>query len=177
MDRSKLNELLLTVQRPGRYVGGEWNSVRKEWTADKVKVVLAFPDTYEVGMSYLGSKIIYGILNRRSDCLCERVFAPWPDFEKALRDNDMRLYGLESRRALRDFDIVGVSLTYELGYTNVLNILDLGGIPVRSSEIKDDDPIVIAGGPACCNPEPMAGFIDAFVIGEGEEVVGEIIDL
>jgi len=177
MDNDKLNELLLTVQKPGRYSGGEWNAVKKEWTNDLVKVCLAFPDLYEVGMSYLGIKILYGILNGRDDCLCERVFAPWPDFEKVLRDNKMSLFSLESRRALKDFDIIGFSLAYELGYTNALNILDLGGIPVKSSQRSDNDPLVIAGGPSCFNPEPMAEFIDAFVIGDGEEVVEEIIEL
>ena len=171
-----LDDLLLTVQKPGRYTGGEWNSVRKVWTEDKVKFLLAFPDLYEVAMSYLGIKILYGILNEREDTLCERVFAPWADFEKVLRENGMLLSSLESRKALKEFDIIGFSLAYELSYTNVLNILDLGGIPLRSSERTDKDPIVIAGGPCCYNPEPMADFIDAFVIGDGEEVIGEIID-
>jgi radical SAM family uncharacterized protein len=173
----KLNELLLTVQKPGRYVGGEWNSVKKEWTADKVKVLLAFPDTYEIGSSYLGTKILYGILNEREDCLCERVFAPWPDFEKVLRENKIDLFSLESRKPIREFDIIGFSLAYELSYTNVLNILDLGGIPVRSRDRNDEHPIIIAGGPSCYNPEPMADFIDAFLIGDGEEAILEIIEI
>jgi radical SAM family uncharacterized protein len=177
MDRDKLNELLLTVQRPGRYVGGEWNAVKKEWSADRVKVCLAFPDTYEIGMSHLGIKILYGILNNRDDCLCERIFCPWPDFEKVLRDNRIELFSLESRKGLREFDIIGFSLAYELGYTNVLSILDLGNIPLTSSERKDGDPLIIAGGSSCFNPEPMADFIDAFVIGDGEEVVEELIDV
>ena len=173
---ANLDELLLTVQKPGRYVGGEWNAVRKPWIEDKVKVLLAFPDVYEVGMSYLGMKILYGILNNRDDCLCERVFSPWPDFEKVLRENKINLFSLESRKPLKEFDIIGFSLAYELGYTNVLNILDLGGIPVRSSERSDGDPLVIAGGPSCYNPEPMAEFIDAFIIGDGEEVVAELVE-
>jgi radical SAM superfamily enzyme YgiQ (UPF0313 family) len=172
-----LDDIFLTVQKPGRYTGGEWNSVRKVWTEDNVKFLLAFPDLYEVGMSHLGIKILYGILNGREDTLCERVFAPWADFEKALRENEISLSSLESRKALNEFDIIGFSLAYELSYTNVLNILDLGGIPLRSSERTDEDPIVIAGGPCCYNPEPMADFIDAFVIGDGEEVIGEIIDV
>ncbi|MFA5256464.1 MAG: B12-binding domain-containing radical SAM protein, partial [Candidatus Omnitrophota bacterium] len=171
-----LNELLLQVQKPARYIGGEWNMVKKDWTADRVKVLLAFPEVYEVGMSYLGLKILYGILNKRDDCLCERVFSPWADFEDILRKNRMSLFSLESRRAIKEFDIIGISLAYELNYTNVLNLLDLGGVPIRSSERGEDDPIVIAGGPACYNPEPMSEFIDAFVIGDGEEVVCEIID-
>ncbi|MCX5685918.1 MAG: TIGR03960 family B12-binding radical SAM protein [Candidatus Omnitrophica bacterium] len=172
----KLEELLLTVQKPGRYTGGEWNAVRKEWADDKVKVCLAFPDVYEVGMSYLGIKILYGILNAGADSLCERVFAPWKDFENVLRNNNIKLFSLESRKPLNEFDIVGFSLAYELTYTNVLNVLDLGGIPLRSSERGDGDPLVIAGGPSCYNPEPMAEFIDAFVIGDGEEAIVEIID-
>lgn len=176
IDNDKLNELLLTVQKPGRYAGGEWNAVHKEWTPERIKVCLAFPEVYEVGMSYLGTKILYGILNGRDDCLAERAFAPWGDFEKVLRDNSMALFSLESRRPLRDFDIVGFSFAYELTYTNVLNMLDLGGIPMRSSERGDGDPIVIAGGPSVYNPEPMAEFIDVFVIGDGEDVVGEIVD-
>ncbi|MDO8524912.1 MAG: B12-binding domain-containing radical SAM protein, partial [Candidatus Omnitrophota bacterium] len=176
MDNKKLEELLLTVQKPGRYVGGEWNAVKKEWTAERLKFLLAFPDVYEIGMSNLGMKILYGILNGRDDCLCERIFSPWPDFESVLRNNSIGLFSLESRRPLKDFDIIGFSLAYELSYTNVLNILDLGGIPKMSSERSEADPLIIAGGPASFNPEPMADFIDAFVIGDGEEVVGEIVE-
>lgn len=177
MDNQKLTELLLTAQKPGRYSGGEWNAVKKDWTPDKVKVLLAFPDAYEIGMSHLGIKILYGILNKRPDCLCERVFSPWVDFEEILRKNDIALFSLESRRPVKDFDIIGMSLAYELSYTNVLNLLDLGGIPLRSAERSDDCPIVIAGGPACYNPEPVAEFIDAFLIGDGEDAVNEIADV
>jgi len=173
---SSIDELLLTVQRPGRYVGGEWNAVKKEWTADKVKFLLAFPDIYEIGMSHLGIKILYGILNDRDDALCERVFAPWGDLEKILRDNSLDLFSLESRKSLKEFDMIGFSLAYELGYTNVINMLDLGGIPLKSSDRRDSDPVVIAGGPCCYNPEPMADFIDAFVVGDGEDIINEIID-
>ncbi|MBI5124112.1 MAG: TIGR03960 family B12-binding radical SAM protein, partial [Candidatus Omnitrophica bacterium] len=148
----------------------------KEWTDDKVKVLLAFPDVYEVGMSYLGLKILYGILNRRDDCLSERVFSPWTDFEEALRKNNIDLFSLESRKPIKEFNIIGFSLAYELNYTNVLNILNLGNIPLRSSERNDTDPLIIAGGPACYNPEPMAEFIDAFIIGDGEEVIEEIVE-
>jgi len=172
----KFEDILLTIQKPGRYTGGEWNSVRKVWTDDKVKFLLAFPDLYEVAMSHLGIKILYGILNARQDALCERVFAPWADLEKALRENALPLSSLESRKAMKEFDIVGFSLAYELSYTNVLNMLDLGGIPLRSDDRSDEDPVVIAGGPCCYNPEPMADFIDAFVIGDGEEIIGEIVD-
>ncbi len=171
-----IDELLRGVQKPARYIGGEWNAVRKEWTDDKVKFLVAFPDAYEVGMSHLGIKILYGILNHRDDCLCERVFAPWKDFEEALRREKRELFSLESRRPIRDFDIIGFSLTYELGYPNVLNMLDLGSIPMKAAERTEDDPLIIAGGPACYNPEPMAEFIDAFVIGEGEEIIEDIVD-
>ncbi|MDO8536159.1 MAG: TIGR03960 family B12-binding radical SAM protein [Candidatus Omnitrophota bacterium] len=171
-----LNELLLQVRKPARYIGGEWNMVKKEWAADKVKVLLAFPEVYEVGMSYLGLKILYGILNKRDDCLCERVFSPWTDFEEILRKNKIDLFSLESRKPLKEFDIIGISLAYELNYTNVLNLLDLGGVPIKSSDRGEDHPIVIAGGPASFNPEPMSEFIDAFVIGDGEEAIGELID-
>ena len=173
---TNLEELLLTVRKPGRYTGGEWNSVKKEWSDSAVKVLLAFPDVYEVGMSYLGIKILYGILNERGDCLCERVFSPWTDFEEVLRKNNIELFSLESRKPIREFDIIGFSLAYELTFTNVLNILDLGKIPKRSSERGEDDPIIIAGGPSVYNPEPMAEFMDAFVIGDAEEAVGEIVD-
>ena len=171
-----LDELLLQVQKPARYIGGEWNAVKKEWTDDKIKVCLAFPEVYEVGMSYLGLKILYGILNKRDDCLCERVFSPWPDFEEALRKNNIDIFSLESRKPIKEFDIIGFSLAYELNYTNTLNLLDLGGIPLRTSERSDKDPLIIAGGPTCFNPEPMAEFIDAFIIGDGEEAILDVIE-
>lgn len=177
MENEKLTDLLLTVQKPGRYAGGEWNAVKKEWSADRVKFLLAFPDTYEIGMSHLGMKILYGILNKREDCLCERVFSPWVDFEEKLRANTISIFSLESRKPIKDFDVIGFSLAYELSYTNVLNLLDLGGIPVRASERLEGYPLIIAGGPACFNPEPMAEFIDAFLIGDGEDAINEIADL
>src|SRR3989338_1686121 len=138
-----LDELLLTVQRPARYTVTEWNSIKKDWTMEKTKVLLAFPDVYEIGMSHLGLKILYGILNRRADCLCERVFSPWHDFEDALRKEKIKLFSLESRRPIREFDIIGFSLAHELCYTNLLNMLDLGGIPKRSAERRDADPLLI----------------------------------
>ena len=170
-----LSELLLQVQKPARYIGGEWNMVKKDWTPDKVKILLAFPEVYEIGMSYLGLKILYGILNKRDDCLCERVFSPWQDFEDILRKNKMSLFSLESRQPMKEFDIIGISLAYELNYTNALNLLDLGGIAFKSSDRRDGDPIIIAGGPACYNPEPMSEFIDAFVIGDGEDAIIDVV--
>ncbi len=172
----KILELLRHVQKPGRYIGEEHNAVRKDWAGPYLRVLLAFPDIYEVGMSYLGMRILYGLLNERSDVLCERVFSPWPDMEKQLRDNGLSLFSLESKRPIREFGIIGFSLAYELNYTNVLNILDLGRIPMRSLDRSDEDPLVIAGGPSCYNPEPMADFIDAFVIGDGEEAIIDVVE-
>ena len=165
-----------TVLRPGRYINGEWNAVHKEWTDGMFKVALCFPDIYEIGMSHLGMKIIYGVLNKEKDVLCERVFAPWIDMEKMLRQRKEPILSLEGRKRLKEFDILGFSLQYEMNFTDVLNVLDLGQIPMRASERGEGDPVVIAGGPCCFNPEPLADFIDAFVIGEAEEVVLEIVN-
>jgi radical SAM family uncharacterized protein len=173
---SELERILPTVQKPGRYTGGELNQVVKDWLGIETKVALVFPDIYDLGMSNLGLAILYDLLNRRRDTLAERVFAPWTDMEAALRDHDLPLYSLETKHALTDFDIIGFSLPYETLYTNTLNILDLGGVPIFSNERNDNDPLVIAGGHAAYNPEPMHAFIDAFVIGEGEEVIHEIVD-
>ncbi|SEM56372.1 radical SAM-linked protein/radical SAM family uncharacterized protein [Syntrophus gentianae] len=167
-------ELFATVSKPSRYLGGEVNSIKKDFAACPVHIALAFPDTYEVGMSHLGLQILYAILNRYPDIAAERCYAPWPDMEKALRTARLPLTTLESRRPLSAFDLIGFSLQYELSYTNVLNMLDLGGIPLRCADRTQDDPLIIAGGPCTFNPAPMAPFIDAFVIGEGEEVISEI---
>lgn len=167
---------MLDILKPARYIDSEWNAVHKEWKESDLKIALSFPDVYEIGMSHLGMKILYGILNKAEGVICERVFAPWPDMEKRLRDRKEKLSSLESSRALKEFDIVGFSLQYEMNYLDVLNILDLGGVPLFSKERRDNDPIVIAGGPCAFNPEPMVEFIDAFVVGEAEEVMLEIID-
>ena len=172
---ASLTEILHRVQKPGRYIGEETNVVKKEWSPQKISVALAYPDTYEIGMSYLGLKILYHLLNEQDDILCERVFAPWPDMEGELRAAGMPLYGLESKRPLRDFDIVGFSLSYELTYSNVLNMLDLGGISVLSEKRREDEPLVIAGGACCFNPEPMSAFVDVFFIGDAEETLPEFI--
>jgi len=164
------------ILRPARYINSEWNAVHKKWDDGALKIALAFPDVYEIGMSHLGMRILYGILNRRQDVICERVFAPWPDMERRLRDRKEKLCSLESSRALKEFDIIGFSLQYEMNYADVANMLDLGGIPLLSGDRGDDDPIVIAGGPCAFNPEPLADFIDAFVIGEAEEVIAEIVE-
>jgi radical SAM family uncharacterized protein len=172
----QLRDILSKVQKPGRYIGGEINSVRKEWTDGMTSVVLAYPDTYEVGMSYLGLRILYHLINERDDVVCERVFAPWTDMEHELRAGGRKLFSLETRTDLSRFDIVGFSLVYELTYTNVLNMLDLGGITVRSGARREEEPLVIAGGACCYNPEPMSDFIDVFIIGDGEEAFPRFID-
>ncbi len=177
MDNRELERLLLTVQKPGRYSGGEINSIIKDKEKIDVRFAFCFPDTYEIGMSHLGMKILYSQFNERDDIWCERVFAPWIDFEKVMRENNIPLFALESRDSIKDFDIIGFTLQYELSYTNVVNMLDLAGIPLRSAERKSMAPLVVAGGPCACNPEPIADFIDIFFLGEGEEVDLELIDL
>jgi radical SAM family uncharacterized protein len=171
------NEILHKVIRPGRYTGGEWNSVVKEWENTPIKIALAYPDTYEIGMSNIAVPILYEILNGEADVLAERVYTPWVDMESELREHKIPLFSLESKNPLKDFDIIGFSLGYELCYTNVLNMLDLAGIPVLASERDDSHPLIIAGGSGALNPEPMADFIDAFIIGDGEEVVLELLDV
>lgn len=172
-----LDRILPTVAKPGRYSGNEWNSVRKDWTQAKVKVALAYPDVYEVGMSNLGLAILYDLLNQQPEVLAERVYAPWLDMERAMRQAGIPLFALESRRPIRDFDIVGFSLQYELNYSNVLTMLDLAGIPLLASQRDESWPLVIAGGTCTYNAEPMADFFDLFVIGEGEEVLLELVHL
>lgn len=171
-----LKKILPLVQKPGRYFGGELNQVKKEWNSVKTRMALVFPDIYDIGVPNLGVMILYELINSRSDVLCERAYLPWLDMESAMRENDIPLYSLESKTPLANFDIVGFTLPYETLYTNVLNALDLAHIPLRSQNRSETDPMIIAGGHAAYNPEPMAPFIDAFVIGEGEEVIHEIID-
>ncbi len=176
-DRSgALADILTRIEKPGRYVGGEWNEVRKRPAPGRIKVALAFPDVYEIGMSYLGQKILYGLLNADRGVMAERVFAPWPDFEDELGRSGRRLASLESGLPLEAFDIVGFSLLYELNASNILTILDSGGIPLLASERSDAHPLVIAGGPAAFNPEPLADIVDLFLLGDGEEGFPEIID-
>jgi len=170
------SRLLTRVTKPSRYLGMEHNIVVKNHDAAVVKVALAFPDVYEVGMSYLGFKILYEIINNRTDSLAERVFAPWKDMEKLMRAENVPLYTLETYTPLCEFDIIGFTLQYEMSYTNILLMLDLAGLPLKASE-RTTGPLVIAGGPCADNPEPLAEFIDLFVIGEGEEVIDEIIDV
>ena len=171
-----VKEILQNVQKPGRYTGGEVNSVRKPFVEDTVKVALSYPDMYEIGMSYLGLKIIYHMLNEIDDVLCERVFMPAGDMIEELRSRKQKLFSLESRQDLCEFDIMGFSLSYELTYTNVLTILDLGGIAVKSEDRGEDEPLVIAGGVCSCNPEPMSAFIDAFLVGDAEDLFPDFIE-
>jgi radical SAM family uncharacterized protein/radical SAM-linked protein len=173
--KSALDAILPTVEKPARYVGGEWNSIRKASEDVHTRIALCFPDTYEIGMSHLGLKILYGLLNKREGWAAERVYAPWPDMEARLRERGMPRLSLESYTPLSEFDVVGFSLQYELTYTNVLTMLDLGGIPLRTSERGLDDPLVIAGGPTVYSGEPIADFIDVFVIGDGEEAFPELV--
>ena len=168
--------ILASVKRPSRYTGGEWGSGPvKSSESELVRVCYAFPDVYEVGMSYVGFQILYGLTKSLSYADAERVYAPWPDMEEALRSSGTKLWALESRRPVSDFDVLGFTLQYELSYTNILTILDLAGIPFRSENRREGDPIVIAGGPGALAPEPMAPFIDAFCVGDGEILVPEVL--
>ncbi len=177
MDAKKFESLLLSVQKPGRYSGGEINSVIKDKEKVDVRFAFCFPDTYEIGMSHLGMKILYSQFNSREDIWCERVFAPWLDFEEVMRRENIPLFALESRDPIKDFDFIGFTLQYEMAYTNVLNMLDLAGLPLKSKDRKSLSPLVVAGGPCVCNPEPLADFVDLFFLGEGEEVDLEVIEL
>ncbi|MBQ2903289.1 MAG: TIGR03960 family B12-binding radical SAM protein [Clostridia bacterium] len=173
----EIERFLLRVQKPGRYTGGELNSIVKDKNSVDIRYAFCFPDTYEIGMSHLGMKILYSLVNAREDAWCERVFAPWTDMEEVMRENNIPLYGLESGDAIKDFDILGFTLQYELSYTNVLNMLDLAQLPVRAKDRTALTPIVIAGGACVCNAEPIADFVDITLPGDGEEVTNELIDL
>ena len=170
-------ELLDKVEKPGRYTGKEFNEIIKKEDASTIKIALAFPDLYEIGMSYLGFKILYEIINKRDDAFAERVFSPAVDMEKLMRERQVPAFSLETYRPLKSFDIVGFTIQHELCYSNILNLIDLGQIPLRSEERKEDDPLIIAGGPGAFNAEPLSAFIDLFVIGEGEEIIDEIIEV
>jgi hypothetical protein len=174
---ARLERILLRVQKPGRYVGGELNQVVKAWEETRTHVALVFPDIYDLGISNLGLSILYDALNQREDALAERAYSPWTDMEALMRESAIPLYSLESKHPLADFDIIGITLPYETLYTNALNVLDLAGVPLTSREREKRHPLVIAGGQSAYNPEPMAAFIDAFAIGEGEEVIHDIVDV
>lgn len=177
MLKDKIEKLLLQVRTPSRYIGGELNSVVKDKSKVDLRFAFCFPDTYEIGMSHLGMKILYSLTNSRENYWCERVFAPDVDFEELMRKNDIPLYGLESLEPIKDFDFIGFTIQYEMCYTNILNMLDLAGVPVKACDRTVLAPIVVAGGPCVCNPEPLVDFIDIFIIGEGEEVNLELMDL
>ncbi len=172
----KLNQVLSKVEKPGRYVGGEFNQVIKDWSQVSTMVVLAFPDIYDIGLSNLGLSILYEILNKQDNILAERAYIPWKDMEAVMRSEGIPLYSLESNHPVSQFDILGITLPYETLFTNTLNLLDLSQIPLYTAERTENHPLVIAGGHACFNPEPMAPFIDAFLIGEGEEAILEIAE-
>ena len=171
----KIERILAAVQKPTRYLGGEWGAVAKPWERAEVRLVLAYPDVYEVGQSHLGLRILYGLVNEDPACLAERVFAPWPDMEEAMRRAGVPLFSLESWRPVAEFDLIGFSLPYELTYTNILNMLSLAGLPLRAAERGADAPLVLGGGPLAYNPEPLAEFFDLFFLGEAEEGLPELL--
>ncbi|MBN1190391.1 MAG: TIGR03960 family B12-binding radical SAM protein [Dehalococcoidales bacterium] len=174
---NRLDDILFQVGKPARYTGGEWHSITKDWSSTDIKFAISYPDLYDIGMSNMAVPILYEILNAMPDVLAERVYAPWKDMEKALRAAEIPLYALESKRPLKEFDIIGFSLGYELCYTNVLNMLDLAGIPVLAAGRDESHPLVIAGGSGTLNPEPVADFFDLFVIGEAEELLADFIEV
>lgn len=177
MLHSALEQILPRVQKPARYVGGEWGSVTKNKHEIDLRFAFCFPDVYEVGMSHLGSRILYGLLNDQKNIWCERVFAPWIDMEDEMRKANIPLYGLESGDPLSEFDIIGFTLQYELSFSNILNMLDLGGVPVFAKDRTDLRNLVVAGGPCAYNPEPLCDFVDLFMIGDGEEIMLDLTNL
>ena len=177
MIKKEVEKILQYVQKPARYAGGELNSVVKNADDVSLRYAFCFPDTYEIGMSHLGMKIIYGLVNEREDAWCERVFAPDSDMEEQMRKNNVPLFALESGDYIKDFDIIGFTLQYELSYTNVLNMLDLAGVPLLSKDRTSLTPIVCCGGPCACNPEPVADFFDIVFLGDGEESTNQVLDL
>ena len=177
MVNKEVEKILPLVQKPGRYIGGELNSVIKDKSKVNLRYAFCFPDSYEIGMSHLGMKILYSIANDHDDIWCERVFAPWHDMEAEMRKHNIPLYGLESGDPIKDFDLIGFTLMYELSYSNVLNMLDLAGLPVKAADRHSLTPIVVGGGPCACNPEPMAEFFDVFSLGEGEEMYEPLFEL
>lgn len=177
MVNKEVEKILPLVQKPGRYIGGELNCVIKDKSKINLRYAFCFPDSYEIGMSHLGMKILYSIANDHDDIWCERVFAPWHDMEAEMRKHNIPLYGLESGDYIKDFDLIGFTLMYELSYSNVLNMLDLAGLPVKAADRHSLTPIVVGGGPCVCNPEPMAEFFDVFSLGEGEEMYEPFFEL
>ena len=171
------DHILCKVEKPARYVGGELNEIIKNPEEVDIRFAFCFPDVYEVGMSHLGTRILYHTINERKDTYCERVFAPWPDMEEQLRKNNISLCTLETKTPLKEFDILGFTLQYEMSYTNILNMLDMSGITIRAEERGEDEPLVMAGGPCAYNPEPLVGIVDFFEIGEGEEMMDDVLEV
>lgn len=171
------DDILCKVEKPSRYVGGELNQVIKNPKDVNIRFAFCFPDVYEVGMSHLGTRILYHTINERKDTYCERVFAPWPDMETLMRKNDIKLFTLETKTPLDQFDMLGFTLQYEMSYTNILNMLDMSGITIRASERGEDEPIIMAGGPCAYNPEPLYDIVDFFEIGEGEEIMDDVLEV
>ena len=174
--KKKIIENLYKISSPERYTGNEWNSINKEWQPARLKVALAFPDVYEIGMSHLGLKILYHLVNREENMLAERVYAPWQDMEDLMKEEEIPLYTLESYHEIKDFDILGFTLQYEMSYTNILNMLDLSGLSIYAADRKEEDPLVIAGGSTVFNAEPIADFIDLFFVGESESLIIELLN-
>ena len=170
------DEILLQIDKAARYIGGEVNAVMKNKDAVDIRFAMAFPDVYEIGMSNLGMMILYDMFNKRDDVWCERLFSPWTDLDKIMREEHIPLFTLESQDPVKEFDFLGITLGYEMCYTNVLQLLDLSGIPLLAKERTEDDPLVIGGGACAYNPEPLAPFFDLFYIGEGEMVYGALFD-
>ena len=170
------DEILMKIEKPARYIGGEVNAVTKNPDDIQVRFAMCFPDVYEIGMSHLGIQILYDMFNRRDDVWCERVYSPWVDLDKVMREEKIPLFALESQDPVRDFDFLGITIQYEMCYTNILQVLDLSGIPLHAKDRTEEDPIVIGGGPCAYNPEPIAEFFDMFYIGEGETVYNELLD-
>ena len=175
-EKARLEELLEKVQKPAQYIGGEMNAVQKPWDSVKTHFAFCFPDTYEIAMSHLGMKILYHLINGKEDAACERVCMPCADMADLMRKENVPLFSLESRAALNHFEIIGFTLQYEMSFTNILEMLDLGRVPVLAADRTEGDPIVVAGGPCAFNPEPLTPFIDAFMIGDGEDVMHELVD-
>ena len=171
------DEVLLSIDKPARYIGGEVNEVIKDPNKVDIRFAMCFPDVYEISMSHLGIQILYDMFNRREDVWCERVFSPWVDLDRVMREKKIPLFALESQDPVKEFDFLGVTLQYEMSYTNILQVLDLSGIPLHACDRTEADPIVIGGGPCAYNPEPLAEFFDMFYIGEGETLYDTIFDL
>ena len=170
------DEILMKIEKPARYIGGEVNSVMKDKEKVDIRFAMCFPDVYEIGMSHLGIQILYDMFNRREDVWCERVYSPWTDLDKVMREENIPLFALESQDPVKEFDFLGITIQFEMCYTNILQILDLSGIPIYAAERTEEYPIVIGGGPCAYNPEPLAAFFDIFYIGEGETAYDELLD-